>query len=449
MDGKPHAVGEDPDDEVFGPVEEGEEVFEWIDDLEAEEDPALAGVPEPAPSLRERLAAMRAAAVRLRAARRKVGAVAASVILAAAVGAAGTAWFDGVAGAADRAAEVWLAVDSVVDGDPAAAKYDAGTTSATAEYVVELANNSPAAVTLDSIGFDAGSLMASTAWRPLGGGKRIAAGATAEVALTVRMFCPMVVLGVQSAGFGGRGGGSASMPFPALDVRVYDGDGDQHTVTLATRVSVSSLLHGQTGETTFLGSGVEPTPQIVTAGAGACAPWEAERELEQTRQDSVDGGSGSGLDGGSDSGSDGGSDNGRGSAGLTFAYDKVVGRNSGSFTVGVDVHNTGEHVLTMKTRGDAGFLEDSALRTDWQPSSLDIGPGQTQQIRLTVTISDCAGAQYARSNGRAGIPAFAEALLEVDDPDTGTSLPVSPQQLMTGSLRLAGDAAREIKAVCP
>jgi hypothetical protein len=438
MDANPHAVGEEPDDDVFGPVEDGEEVFEWIDEFEAEDDPALAGAPEPAPTLGERLAAMRAAASRLRAARRRIGAVAASLVLAAAVGAACTAWFDGVAGAADRAAVVSLAVDSVVDGDPAAAKYDGGTTSAVAEYVVELANNSPAAVTLDSVGFDAGSLMASTGWRPLGAGKRIPAGGTAKVALTVRMFCPMVVMGVQSGGFGfaGRGGaGAASMPFPALDVRVFDGDGDQRAVTLATRVTVSSLLRGQTGEPTFLGSGVEPTPAIVTAGAGACAPWEAERERQQAQRDltfaTPD------LDGV------------QRSDGMTFAYDKVVEHGQKSFTVAIDVHNTGERVLTLKTRDDAGFLQDPALRTEWRPANQDVGPGETRQIWLTVTVTDCAQVQDTRGSGRADVPAFAEALLEVDDPDSGVSLPVAPEQLMTGSLRLAGDAAREIKAVCP
>ncbi|NUR61890.1 MAG: hypothetical protein HOV87_25005, partial [Catenulispora sp.] len=340
-------------------------------------------------------------------------------------------------GAADRSAVVALAVDSVVDGDPAAAKYDASNTSATAEYVVELANNSPAAVTVDSVGFDAGSLMATTAWRPLGAGKRIPAGATAKIALTVRMFCPMVVMGVASGGFGfaaGRGGaGPASMPFPALDVRVFDGAGDQRAVTLATRVTVSSLLRGQAGEPTFLGSGVEPTPQIVTAGAGACAPWEAERERQQTQRDQTVAGS----------------DVDQRSGGMTFAYDKVVGRSQNAFTVAVDVHNTSQRTLTLKSRPDAGFLQDPAVRTEWLPSSVDVGPGRTEQVRLKVTIADCTMAQGSRSSGRADIPAFAESLLEVDDPDDGWSLPVSPEQLMTGSLHLAGDAAQEIKAVCP
>ena len=64
--------------------------------------------------------------------RRKVAAAGASVVLAAAVGAAGTAWFDGVAGAADRAAVVSMAVDSVVNGDPAVGAYVAAHTTGTA-----------------------------------------------------------------------------------------------------------------------------------------------------------------------------------------------------------------------------------------------------------------------------------------------------------------------------
>ncbi|NUR58260.1 MAG: hypothetical protein HOV87_06130, partial [Catenulispora sp.] len=81
MDANPHTAGEEPDDDVFGPVEDGEEVFEWIDDLEAEDDPALAQAQAQSPSLRERLAALRAAADRVRADRRRIGAVAASLVL--------------------------------------------------------------------------------------------------------------------------------------------------------------------------------------------------------------------------------------------------------------------------------------------------------------------------------------------------------------------------------
>ncbi|NUP50956.1 MAG: hypothetical protein HOW97_27140, partial [Catenulispora sp.] len=371
-----------------------------------------------------------------------IGAVAASVVLAAAVGAACTAWFDGVAGAADRASVVSIAVDSVVDGDPAAGAYDAARTSATAEYVIELANNSPTAVTLDSVGFDAGTLMASTGWKPLGAGKRIAAGSTAKVALTVRLFCPMLMVGVQGGGFGGAGrlvaGSSSSIPFPPLEVRVLDGNGDQRAVTLPTRTVVTSLLRGQSGDLTFLGSGAEPTPQIVTAGVGPCAQWEADREKQQERDLS-------GLTGPVGLPA---IDTDRRAGGLVFAYDKVLSRTATGFTIAVNVRNKTQDTLTVATRADAAFVQDPAFQTEWQPAEVTIPAGQTQQFRLTVTIRECDQFRQGRAS-RADIPAFAEALLEVNDGTTGMTIPFSPEQQMTGSLRLAGDAVKEIKAVCP
>src|ERR1041384_3355120 len=62
MDANRHAAGDEPDDEVFGPVEDGEEVFEWIDDTDtdigAEQD--FEAARQPTPTFRERLAALRA-----------------------------------------------------------------------------------------------------------------------------------------------------------------------------------------------------------------------------------------------------------------------------------------------------------------------------------------------------------------------------------------------------
>ncbi|WP_344661081.1 hypothetical protein, partial [Catenulispora subtropica] len=393
-----------------------------------------AGRPRP-PSLREREAAVRAFGAGLRRSRRRIAAVAASLVLAAAVAAAATAWFDGVAGAADRAAVVSLSVDSVVDGDPAVAKYDAAHMSATAEYVVELANNSPDAVTLASVGFDAGTLMASTGWKPVGGSPRIPGGATAEVTLSVRLFCPMMVVGVQTGSFGvaARGGnGASSMPFPALDVVVRDGAGDERSLTLPTHVTVPSLLRGDSGDLTFVGSGLEPIPQVVTADAGACAQWEADRERQLLQRELA---------------TPPDTDPERTTGGLAFTYDKPLSQSGSTFTLGVNVRNTTTHALTLTTRSDAGSLQNPAVRTEWQPTDLTIAAGQTQQVRLTVTVRECRELQNG-DVGRGGVPGLAEALLEVDDPGAGVTFPVYPDQLMTGSLRMARDTAQEIKAAC-
>ena len=145
------AVGGPSDDEdVFGPVEDGEEVFEWIDDQTPDGEPGEQAAKPPARTFRERLAAVRSGGRRLRHSRREIGAVTAALVLACAVGGACTAWFDGVAGAADRADVVSLTVDSVVNGDASAASYNTASTTAVGQYVIEIANNSPDPVTLTS-----------------------------------------------------------------------------------------------------------------------------------------------------------------------------------------------------------------------------------------------------------------------------------------------------------
>ncbi|NUP54120.1 MAG: hypothetical protein HOW97_43410 [Catenulispora sp.] len=51
MDANPHAAGGEPDDDVFGPVEDGEEVFEWIDDdTQTDDRPGAAAPRPPAPA---------------------------------------------------------------------------------------------------------------------------------------------------------------------------------------------------------------------------------------------------------------------------------------------------------------------------------------------------------------------------------------------------------------
>ena len=412
-----HGADDQPDDDVFGPVEDGEEVFEWIDDADDE-----SGVPAdkpPTPTFRERMAQARAGASRLRRSRRRVGAAAAVVVLAVGLGGGFTAWFDNVAGAADRAGEIALAVDSVVDGDPAAAKYDSVKTSATGDYVVEIANNSPEAVTVTSVGLDGGSRMSSTGWRPVGASARIAGGGTGKVVLNVRMFCPMV-MGAYNIS---ARDGVLSIPFPALNIRVRGADGDDRDLVLPTRTTVGSQGGSQGGGLTFLQSDGQATPQVVSADAGACTQWLTDR-MDQLRQQPTD-------------------IQIRPRTGVMFDYDKLVSPAANStFTLGFHVRNTSDHPLTVATRNNPDFPDDSRTHTDWQPSRLQLAPGQSLSAQLTVHINDCGGSS-------SGPPILGLTSLEVDDPRNNSTLPVYLDQAMTGSLRLASDLAQQMKVVCP
>ncbi|WP_370363303.1 hypothetical protein [Catenulispora sp. GP43] len=415
-----HGAGDPPDDDVFGPVEDGEEVFEWIDDQDGARQPDDQRAKPPSRTFRERLAAVRAGGRSLRGSRREIAAVTAAIVLACAVGGACTAWFDSVAGAADRADVVALAVDSVVDGDPAASSYQAADTSAVGQYIVEIANNSPDAVTLTSVDVDAGTLMTSSAWKPAGGSARIPAGGTARVALTVRLSCPLVILSQQTGMFAdapGTGGGT-SLAFPAVHVQVRDSDGDPHSMVLATRVDTSAQL--ATGQQAFRSPGGATIPGIISADAGPCTQYAADRIAQRVSDDA----------GAARFPSD-----------VVFGYDKVLSSSTDSFVLGFTVKNNSDRTVTLTSRGDTTYIDDPQLRTEWLPAVTKLAPGQSQPGRLTVNIHDCTSVL-------SDAPVLGETMMEVDDGSGGPPQPVFIDQALTGSLRMAGDVVNQEKAAC-
>lgn len=419
MDTNHGAAGDPPDDDVFGPVEDGEEVFEWIDDQDGAQDPGERVKP-PAPTFRERFAAIRSGGRRLRGSGREIAAAAAAIVLACAVGGACTAWFDHAAGAADRGDVVSLAVDSVVNGDPAASSYDSATTSAVGQYLVEVANNGPDAVTLASLDVDAGTLMSSTGWKPVGPSARIPGGATAEVALTVKLFCPMVTLGQRTGMFSaapGIGGGS-SLPFPAVHAQVRDANGDLRDVVLPTRVITSAQL--AEGQLNFRSPDGLAIPEIVSADAGACSRYVSDTDAQRTFTAGA----------------------GRYPGTIAIGYDKIVSSGAGSFVIGLTVKNTGSQTETLTAHRDgAAAANDDRLHTEWLPASVELGPGVSAQARVTVHINDCTSALT-------GAPVLDQTMLEAHDADGGAPEPVFLDQAMTHSLRLTADVIRQEKAAC-
>lgn len=418
MDTNHGAAGDPPDDDVFGPIEDDEEVFEWIDDQDGADDGGQTVKPPPR-TLRERVAAVRSGGQRLLRSRREVAAVTAAIVLACAVGGACTAWFDNVAGAADRAEVVSLAVDSVVDGDPSVASYDPATTSAIGQYVVEVANNSPDAVTLASVDVDAGTLMTSSGWKPVGPSARIPGGGTAKVALTVKLFCPMVTLEQRAGMFGavpGTGNGSG-LPFPAVHVQVRDSDGDLRDLLLPTRVP--SAAQPADGQLNFRsGSGLD-VPEIVSADAGACGQYVSDTDEQRLANVTAA----------------------RYPTTVVLGYDKVLSSGAGSFVLGFTVKNTGSQTETLTARSGSAFADDQ-LRNEWLPSVIKLGPGQSAQARLTVHIQGCTSIL-------AGEPVLGDTMLEVDGSGGGQAEPVFLDQAVTHSVRLAGDIVQQEKAACP
>jgi hypothetical protein len=419
MDTNHGAAGDPPDDDVFGPVEDGEEVFEWIDDQDGAQDPGENVKPPPA-TFRVRLAAIRSGGRRLRRSRREITAAATVIVLACAIGGACTAWFDHVAEASDRGDVVSLAVDSVVNGDPAASSYNPGTTSAIGQYILEVANNGPDAVTLASMDVDAGTLMTSSGWKPVGSSARIAGGATAKVALTVKLFCPMVTLGQRTGMFSaapGIGGGS-SLPFPAVHAQVRDANGDLHDVVLPTRVITSAQLAD--GQLNFRSPDGLAIPEIVSADAGACSRYVSDTDSQRTFTATA----------------------GRFPGTITIGYDKVVSSGSGSFVLGFTVKNTGSQTETLTAHPNGvTATNDDRLRTEWLPASVELGPGVSAQVQVTVHIHDCTSALT-------GAPVLDQTMLEAQDGTGGAPEPVFVDQALTRSLQLAADVIQQEKAAC-
>lgn len=423
MDTNHGAAGDPPDDEIFGPIEDGEEVFEWVDDQDSTDEPGEQAVKPPPRTFRERMAAVRSGGRRLRRSRREIAAAAAALVLACAIGGACTAWFDTVAGAADRADVVSLAINSVVDGDPAASSYNAHDTSATGQYVVEVANNSPDAVTLTSVSVDAGPLMmTSSAWKPVGGSARIPGGGAVKVALTVRLFCPSIFLSQQTGmlATGAGIGGGMSLAFPAVHVQAVDSGGDPRDMVLPTRVGSSAQLADS--QLTFRGPSGAPIPEIVSADAGACSQYATDRNSQRSTI-------GLGAD--------------PFPSDVAFDYDKVLSpADHGSFVVGFTVRNTSDQTVTVAARGMTSYGDAPGLRTVWLPASLTLAPGQSAPARLTVSIQDQDCTSILSSD-----PVLGETMLEVDG-DGSSPQPVFIDQTLTGSLRLAGDIIHQEQAAC-
>ena len=104
--------------------------------------------------------------------------------------------------------------------------------------------------------------------------------------------------------------------------------------------------------------------------------------------------------------------------------------------------NTGPQTetLTAHTNG-AIAANDDRLRTEWLPASVELGPGVSAQIQVTVHIHDCTSALT-------GAPVLDQTMLEAQDGDGGVPEPVFVDQALTRSLRLAADVIQQEKAAC-
>ena len=91
---------------------------------------------------------------------------------------------------------------------------------------------------------------------------------------------------------------------------------------------------------------------------------------------------------------------------ITIGYDKVVSSGSGSFVLGFTVKNTGSQTETLTAHPDgATATNDDRLRAEWLPASVELGPGVSAQVQVTVHIHDCTSALT-------GAPVLDQTMLE-------------------------------------
>lgn len=157
---------------------------------------------------------------------------------AAGISAAATAWWDAHAARAAKADTVALRLDSVTDGPAASAGAETtataagsgGTAPATAEYVLEIADDGPAAVTVTDARADARPAFATVAWHAVGPAT-IPAGGTGRFAVDVELDC---------GGLPDSGGADAGALFPDPQVTVLTSNGAKHTVVLAAEAPAAT-----------------------------------------------------------------------------------------------------------------------------------------------------------------------------------------------------------------
>jgi hypothetical protein len=413
-------------------ADDGEEVYEWVGDDDAGSDRDR----RPRVSVREALTRLRTARPGIR--RRAVTALATAALVAgAAVG--GTAWFDAVARGADEAAVVNVALDAVIDGDPALAEIDTHTAKGSVQYVLEVANNGPDAVTMVDFEIDAGSMMTSTGWQPVGS-PRIPPGGTGKAAVTVDLDCGILLFG-QAVSSGSLGSGFS---FPDVALSVRTGDDTVRTVTLTSRQHVP----GDARVRAIDGQSPAEAPQITMTDLSSCDTALSAQARERQKD------SAAALDSTPAPTPNPTPATPAPGTQVTIAYTGVkqaATQASQDYVLGFRAHNTAGTEITMATSNNGSTY--TGLVTTMAPESATIAPGGYADFTVSVQITTCHD----------GLGEDSVTQLSVSTTpykgSASTTNPFAPQSgqqfgplshFLTGSnVQIALDELAQRKAACP
>lgn len=411
-------------------ADDEELVYEWVadDDPGSRAEGAERGTITRA-GFRETVLRLRAEWPRLR----RLGAITLAVaVLTTAASVGATAWFDTVARGADEATVTDLALDAVVDGDPALAKFDVDTTRGTTQFVLEVANNGPAAVTLVGLSVDAGTLMTSTAWQPIGS-PLIGSGATGDATLTVDVDCRLLMLG---QAISSNSAGPTAFSFPDVHASVRTRDGELRKVTLSARKRTppDSLNHANDL------SGVDLPQTTMTSVIDMTSVSECGSVLTQQQQKLSDSGRFPGtvsvppVERDPDQ------------IAVTYTgVQKSATPSSPEYVLGFRAHNpTAVPMTTFSDPGKTGVPSNDLVTMT--PSRSTIPSGGDADFTLTVKIATC----HDGLNDQDATQYFVSTAPESDGSTAGGPQFGALSHFMTGTgVQIALDELAQRKAACP
>lgn len=347
------------------------------------------------------------------------------LVAAAAAGssAAATTWRDSASAHTGRSGIASLALDSVSDGDASAISADitestdSSAKTTRAEYILEIANNGPAAVTVTGVRFEGRPVLSTSAWHSVGPAT-IAAGGTGRVAVGVDLDCAGPP-GVSP--FSGVGGQTL---FPDALLTVMTPNGVEHTITLS-----ASRASGDGAENP---GDAPPAPQIVEIQRNPCASASTASTDPSTAPSDSPQPPGQGPRSG---------DNVH-TRSVILAYDGIgKPAEAGSAAFGLDFTATdlGTRPVAIDTRL-YGAIPITLTDTSGQ---VVVTPGHPVRFTVTVRLGFC-GDTTTDPGAILETPAF------VLDDGAGQSEPVPLTSLVNGvGLLLAGDVAGQVEVVCP
>jgi hypothetical protein len=314
---------------------------------------------------------------------------------------------------------VSLVADAVSEADPtAAANYDATAKTATADYVIEIANNGPVPVTVRNASTTVAQAITTTGWHPVGTAT-IPAGGTGRIEMGLKLDCVWESLPIARylTPFTGH------IVFPPTTLTVTTPNGASHDAVLD--------FEGPSDRTRPLANGLRETPSVSMVRQGPCftpataggaasgGPGDPAAPFQQPFDNTSHGGL------------------------LNVAYDGVTSSATTAhkqFAMTFTATNPSKtDTVTVATQ--YALQDIGAFQSAVEPPDFTLAPGASQKFTVTAETTDCPNHLQPVSMG-------SKMLAMTIGSGTPEVAPLA-QLLVAPSLRMDLDEAAQAKAACP